>query len=118
MKVQHLNLTVTDVPAAQKFLETYFGLKCRGNRGDGFAVMNDEDDFILTLMKGREVSYPKTFHVGFPQENQEQVDKINQQMKEDGLDVNPPVHAHGYTFYVKAPGGFTVEVLCPSSKMN
>ncbi len=49
--------------------------------GNGFAVMFDDDGFILTLMKGKEVQYPKTFHVGFPQENEEQVNKINQRLK-------------------------------------
>ena len=47
--------------------------------------MRDNDGFILTLMKGKEVQYPKTFHVGFPQESEEQVDKINQRLKEDGF---------------------------------
>jgi len=54
MKIHHLNLTVTDVPATQEFLETYFGMTCRANRGKGFAIMHDEDGFVLTLMKGRE----------------------------------------------------------------
>ncbi|ALC80217.1 MULTISPECIES: VOC family protein [Bacillus] len=112
MKVNHLNLTVTDVPEARKFLETYFGLTCEGSRGNGFAVMFDDDGFVLTLMKGSKVQYPKTFHIGFPQENKEQVDQINQRLKEDGFDVEPPKQLHGYTFYVEAPGGFTVEVLC------
>ncbi|MBB3128967.1 catechol 2,3-dioxygenase-like lactoylglutathione lyase family enzyme [Paenibacillus rhizosphaerae] len=112
MKINHLNLTVTDVAASRAFLETYFGLDCRAARGDNFAVLFDDDGFVLTLMKGREVQYPKTFHVGFPQPTEEQVDRINQRLLEDGYDVKPPQHAHGYTFYVEAPGGFTVEVLC------
>ncbi|MFA1822093.1 VOC family protein [Virgibacillus oceani] len=112
MKLNHLNLTVTDVPATRKFLETYFGMMGDAERGKGFDVVFDEDGFILTLMQGREVRYPKTFHIGFHQENEAQVDKINRQLKEDGFDVEPPQHSHGYTFYVEAPGGFTVEVLC------
>ncbi|KFM99105.1 VOC family protein [Bacillus clarus] len=112
MKINHLNLTVTDVTAARKFLEKYFGLTCEGARGNGFAVMYDTGGFVLTLMKGKEVHYPKTFHVGFPQENEEQVNKINQRLKEDGYQVTPPQHAHAYTFYVEAPGGYTIEVLC------
>ena len=59
-----------------------------------------------------EVNYPNTFHIGFQQANEEDVDKMNQRLKEDGYDVKAPIHAHGYTFYVKAPGGFTVEVVC------
>ena len=75
------------------------------------AVMRDNDGFILTLMKGRS-SVSKTFHVGFPQESEEQVDKINQRLKEDGFLVEAPKRAHAYTFYVEAPGGFTIEVMC------
>ncbi|MFC4619822.1 VOC family protein [Camelliibacillus cellulosilyticus] len=111
MKHNHLNLTVTDVPAARKFLETYFGMTCQASRGNGFAGMFDDDGFVLTLMKGREVQYPKTFHIGFPQASKEEVDRINQRLKEDGFDVQPPVKSHGYTFYVHAPGGFMVEVI-------
>ncbi|PGA34086.1 VOC family protein [Bacillus wiedmannii] len=112
MKIKHLNLTVSDVVAAREFLEKYFGLTCSGTRGNGFAVMRDNDGFILTLMKGKGVYYPQTFHVGFPQESEEQVNKMNQRLKGDGFLVEPPKHAHAYTFYVEAPGGFTIEVMC------
>ncbi len=54
-------------------------------QGKWLTVMRDNDGFILTLMKGKDVHYPKTFHVGFPQEIEEQVDKINQRLKEDGF---------------------------------
>ncbi|MBM7608616.1 hypothetical protein JOD29_001861 [Lysinibacillus composti] len=42
--------------------------------------------------------------------NQE-VDRIYERLKNDGYVVNPPIESHGYTFYVQAPGGFTVEVI-------
>lgn len=112
MKLNHLNLTVDDVTASRAFLETYFGMKCAGSRGNGFAAMFDDEGFILTLMKGKQVQYPETFHIGFPQANELEVDRIYNLLKEDGFEIEPPKHAHGYTFYVKAPGGFTVEVLC------
>ena len=34
-----------------------------------------------------------------------------QRLRADGFEVNPPERSHAYTFYVKAPGGFTVEVM-------
>lgn len=74
--------------------------------------MYDDDGFVLTLMRGSEVHYPNTFHIGFPQESKEKVDSINQRLKEEGFDVKPPQQLHSYTFYVEAPGGFTIEVLC------
>ncbi|MCK0469853.1 VOC family protein [Halalkalibacter sp. APA_J-10(15)] len=112
MKLHHLNLTVTDVAASRAFLEKYFGMQCVSSRGNGFVAMFDDDHFVLTLMKGTNVQYPATFHIGFPQENEDQVNMIYQRLKEDGFEVEPPQYSHGYTFYVEAPGGFTVEVLC------
>lgn len=115
MKLNHVNLTVTDVPAARAFLETYFGLKSvdssEDGRGDSFTALFDDGGLVLTLMKGAEVSYPKTFHIGFGQESEEKVNEINRRLKDDGFDIAPPKRSHGWTFYVKAPGGFTVEVL-------
>ncbi|MBP2078781.1 VOC family protein [Oceanobacillus polygoni] len=111
MILKHLNLTVTDVEASRQFLETYFDMTCVNSRGKGFAAMFDDDQFVLTLMKGKNVQYPKTFHIGFPQESRDKVDQINKCLKDDGYAVDPPIESHGYTFYVEAPGGFTIEVL-------
>ena len=112
MKLNHINLTVTDVVAATNFLEKYFGLRNQGGN-KGFVALFDDDGLVLTLMKGRSdvVHYPETFHIGFMQESEARVDEINQAMKADGYDVLPPERHHAWTFYVQAPGGFTVEVL-------
>jgi lactoylglutathione lyase len=112
MKLNHLNLTVNDVKAAREFLEKYFELQTKETRGNSFAVLFDDDGLVLTLMRGAQVSYPKTFHIGFIQASEERVNEINQRLKDDGFDVEPPQRSHGWTFYVEAPGGFTVEVLC------
>jgi lactoylglutathione lyase len=111
MKLNHLNLAVTDVLEAAKFLETYFGLKNQG--GDQkFTVLFDDNGLVLSLMKaGQGIKYPGTFHIGFIQESEAQVDEINQCLKAAGFDVPPPQRSHAYTFYINAPGGFTVEVL-------
>jgi catechol 2,3-dioxygenase-like lactoylglutathione lyase family enzyme len=70
MKLNHINLTVTDVSETVKFLEKYFGLQSQGGN-KGMAFLYDDD----------------------------------------GFDVEPPQRHHAWTFYVQAPGGFTVEVL-------
>jgi catechol-2,3-dioxygenase len=111
MKLNHLNLTVTDVKLAKEFLEKYFGLQIKHTRNDSFALLNDDHGLVLSLMEGSQASYPKTFHIGFIQPSDGQVNNIYQQLKDDGFDVKPPQRAHGWTFYVHAPGGFTVEVL-------
>ncbi|GAA4840815.1 VOC family protein [Paenibacillus vulneris] len=111
MKLNHLNLTVSDVKATIDFLVKYFGLQIGNTRGNTFAVLFDDSGLVLTLMKGNQVSYPNTFHIGFIQESEDRVNEINQRMKDDGFDVEPPQRSHAWTFYVQAPGGFTVEVL-------
>lgn len=110
MKMNHLNLTVTDVTAAAQFLETYFGLRNQGGN-KGFTVLFDDNGLVLSLMKARDVTYPGTFHIGFIQESEQRVNEMYQQLKDDGFEVEPPQRHHGWTFYVQAPGGFTVEVL-------
>jgi lactoylglutathione lyase len=125
MTLNHLNLTVTDVLAARRFLETYFGLQGQvnpytgegtGDNGthEGFAVLFDDAGLVLTLMKGKAelVKYPPTFHIGFMQESEERVNELYRRLKDDGYEADPPSRSHAWTFYVSAPGGFTVEVLC------
>src|SRR5262245_47835167 len=112
MKLNHLNLTVTDVRAAAEFLERYFGLRSRGGNA-GMAFLSDDDGFVLTLMKAgktSQVMYPGNFHIGFFVGSEERVDEVNRRLKDDGYDVAPPERHHAYTFYVAAPGGFTVEL--------
>ena len=111
MNINHLNLTVTDVRAASEFLQRYFGLRSMGGNA-GMAFVTDDNGFVLSLMKAGknvDVTYPGNFHVGFFVESEAKVDEINGRLKEDGFDVAPPERLHAYTFYVSAPGGFTVE---------
>lgn len=112
MKLNHIHLMVTDVRAASAFLEKYFGLQNAGGN-DGLTVLLDNDGLVLTLMKiGTRGSrqYPDNFHVGFFVESEATVDQLNQRLKEDGYDVVPPERQHSYSFYVGAPGGFTIEI--------
>jgi catechol 2,3-dioxygenase-like lactoylglutathione lyase family enzyme len=116
MKLNHLNLTVTDVQAASDFLVKHFGMRSMGgNKGMGF--LTDEEDgwgFVLTLMKATQETqgkYQGTFHIGFFIESKKSVDELNHSLKSDGFDVpDPEDTGHSYGFYVTAPGGFTVEV--------
>jgi len=72
VKLNHVNLTVDDVSAARAFLEKHFGMRPYG-------------------------ATRRSFHIGFIQPTEADVDEVNRRIREDGYD---------------APGGFTVEVLC------
>ena len=116
MKLNHVNLTVDDVSAARAFLEKHFGMRPYGEGQKNFDVLFDDDDLVLTLIsvgRSKQVSYPKTFHIGFIQPTEADVDEVNRRIREDGYDIDAPSRQHGaWTFYFEAPGGFTVEVLC------
>jgi catechol-2,3-dioxygenase len=112
MKVNHLHLMVPDVPSASSFFEKYFELRKLGGNA-GLTVLQDDDGFVLTLMKmsarsGK--SYPENFHVGFFLPDEARVNEIHARMREDGLEVAAPTREHAYSFYVSAPGGILVEV--------
>ncbi|HKV77243.1 MAG TPA: VOC family protein [Candidatus Sulfotelmatobacter sp.] len=117
MKLNHLNLTVSNVPDAHRFLEKYFGLK--GYNGmeprETMSFMSDDDGMLLALFRasnGSAPKYPAGFHIGFIQDSEEAVNQINQRLQNDGYEVPKPARLHGsWTFYFQAPGGFTVEVL-------
>ena len=111
MKLNHINIAVKDVVTTKEFLEKYFGLKCIASAGNMFAALNDDDGLLFNLIKDENASYPDTFHIGFPQEDEESVDRIYETLKEDGFEVWEPALAHGsYTFYFKSPGEFTIEI--------
>ena len=118
MKLNHLNLTVSDVLGTYGLLEKHFGM--RGFSGmkptAAVAFMSDDNGMVLSLFrasKGADVKYPSGFHIGFVQESEERVNEINQRLREDGFNVPAPSRMHGsWTFYFDAPGGFMVEVLC------
>ena len=117
MKLNHLNLNVSNVPETHRFLEKYFGLKGYGGTEprEAMSFLSDDNGMVLALFrvaKGAEVKYPAGFHVGFIQESEERVNEINLRLREDGYEVPKPARLHGsWTFYFNAPGGFMVEVL-------
>src|SRR6516164_7564351 len=89
VKLNHLNLTVNNVPDAHHFLEKYFGLKGYGGMEprDGMSFMSDDDGMLLALFraaKGAEAKYPAGFHIGFIQDSEEHVNEINQRLRDDG----------------------------------
>ena len=109
MKLAHINLTTTDPTASAEFLTRHFGLRNEGgNRG--FILVRDDDDMVITLMKSKAVSYPSTFHIGFYLSSDAEIEALHERLVAEGHAVTAPERGHGYSIYIEAPGGFTIEV--------
>ena len=63
------------------------------------------------MFRVKDATYPKTFHIGFIQDETAKVDAMHQRLTEGGFEPEAPREEFGrYTFYFQAPGGFTIEV--------
>jgi catechol-2,3-dioxygenase len=119
MTLNHTNLTTYDVPSLQNFFTSVFGFETVGERNGKFAVLRNEDGFILTLMFHKDMTpehgYPGLFHVGFLQPDEPAVDRLHQKFGEFEYKAEQPVVLERggpptYGFYFNAPGGVLVEV--------
>ena len=115
MKLNHINLPVTDVAASRDFFARYFGLATSMKLGLGvMAMMRDEGNMVLILSnfdKSAEIHHHKDLHVGFLLESRQEVDEMHARMIADGLEVETPKRMQGrYGFYLQSPGGFVTEV--------
>ena len=114
MKLNHINLGVTDVPATVALFEEYFGLKpAEGGfpQNPAMAFLTDDDGSLISIFRARDVTYPKVFHIGFIQENAEAVRAMHAKLQAGGFQPQEPREEHGrLTFYFDAPGGFVIEV--------
>lgn len=113
MKLNHLNLGVSEIARTVAMFETYFGLR----RAEGMpfnekmAFLRDDDEALITLFRVKDPTYPKIFHIGFTQTSVRQVMEIHGALTSGGFEPEPPREEHGRTtFYFQAPGGITVEV--------
>lgn len=90
MKLNHINLVVADVAATIQLFEKHFNFRCTETKGNGIvAILKAPDGFTLVIMKPKnmEFEYPQAFHIGFMQDNIQQVSAIYLKLKEAGINV-------------------------------
>jgi lactoylglutathione lyase len=123
IQLNHINLGVSNVPDLVRFFQAGFGFRVEETRGmDKFAVLLDEDGFVLILMHDKSVTddtYPALFHVGFLVDSYEAVRERHQRIVDAGFEApTPAILQRGggktFGFYTK-PHGLMVEVSCPAA---
>lgn len=88
-----------------------------GKGNAAMALLTDKNKMQLILM-GPQLTgnigtpYPGAFHIGFRQDSEEEVDRINAAMNVDGIDVPAPSKIHGaWTIFYRSPWGVMIEVV-------
>ena len=120
MKLNHINLPVSDVTASKSFFEQYFNFKCVEIKGNNMlAILESADGFTLVLMadsfnRNGNTTYPDAFHIGFLQDTPAQVTDIYERLTQGGVAVAqaPGSLRGGFGFYFNAPGNILTEVTC------
>ncbi|BDI33574.1 hypothetical protein CCAX7_56250 [Capsulimonas corticalis] len=118
MKVNHLDLQVSDIHAARTFFETHFGLRCTYTRGDEIALLDDEIGFSLGVSNlGNHPApvYPPDFHLGFVLEKSEELQAMYTRFQADGVPIKRELQQGGPNLYFvcEGPSGIPVEVRAP-----
>jgi catechol 2,3-dioxygenase-like lactoylglutathione lyase family enzyme len=114
MKLNHLDLQVSDVQSTVLFFERYFGFSLSSSRSSpAIAILNGEDSFVLVLQKKKsDEAYPSDFHFGFLVGDVATVERLHRELTTGGEDVSDvQVNGRGTMIYCRH-AGFMVEVSC------
>jgi len=90
MKLNHINLVVSNVADAIKLFEKHFNFKCTDIKGDNIvAILKGAEDFTLVIMtdKNGQTTYPNAFHIGFMLDSEDEVMKTYTALKNGGIEV-------------------------------
>jgi catechol 2,3-dioxygenase-like lactoylglutathione lyase family enzyme len=116
MKLNHLDLQVSDVQRSVVFFERAGGLELQSSRtSPALAILADQHGFVLVLQRKKDDAerYPEGFHLGFLVDDVETVHRAHARAIEDGLEVSDVIENNrGVMIYLKAPDGYAVEVSC------
>jgi catechol 2,3-dioxygenase-like lactoylglutathione lyase family enzyme len=113
VSLNHLNLVVSDLGAAEAFFAHHFFFTVR-TRHAALIVLDGVDGFVLVLMRAGEAApaYPRGFHVGFLVADEAAVDAEYARLSTGGVEISkPPRNMRGtYGFYFTALDEILFEV--------
>lgn len=118
MKLNHIDLHVSDVDAAREFFERHFGLRCTYQRAGQIAIFKDDGGLELGVSNLRgspPPAYPPDFHVGFVLERAGDVREIYERLKTSGVPIKVELRDGGPNlfFVCEGPDAIPVEIRAP-----
>jgi len=118
MRLNHIDLQVSDVNVAREFFERFFGLRCRYQRQKQIAIFENDTGFefaVSNLFNSAPPSYPPDFHVGFVLERSADVREVYDRLKAEGVPMKLDLGVQGpaVVFQCVGPDNIPVEVRAP-----
>lgn len=106
MKLNHMELAVTDATACAAFFAAHFGFADVAPGGDGWRIMADGSGFTLVINRQDETAYPAGFHIGFLQPDRAAVGAVYGQLCGAGVEILHPLSetADAWLFLCRVPG--------------
>jgi catechol 2,3-dioxygenase-like lactoylglutathione lyase family enzyme len=116
VKLNHLDLQVSDVQRSVMFFESVFDMQLQSSRtSPALAIMSDGEGFTLVLQRRKhdDERYPEGFHLGFLVDDVDLVHRMRERAVAAGVECSDVIkNNRGTLLYCRAPDGYSVEVSC------
>jgi catechol 2,3-dioxygenase-like lactoylglutathione lyase family enzyme len=118
MKLNHIDLQVSNVSAARVFFETHFGLRCVFQRREELAMLEDDAGLSLgvsNLFDSPPPAYPPDFHIGFILSRESEVRAIHDRLMAANVEIRTSLSRGGPNLYFicVGPDRLVIEVRAP-----
>jgi catechol 2,3-dioxygenase-like lactoylglutathione lyase family enzyme len=112
MDLNHIQLNTTDVSAAAKFYERYFGFSKQTKHGDGLFLWNQQEFMMAINPLPENPVFPDWFHIGFRFDSVAEVKSMYSRMKEEKSPIKVELNEHDDFVFFRCidPTGYIVEV--------
>jgi catechol 2,3-dioxygenase-like lactoylglutathione lyase family enzyme len=116
MRLNHIDLQVSDVQRAVGWFEQLFDFQLRSSRtSPALAILDDGNGFVLVLQRKRNPTetYPEGFHIGFLVDDVDTVLRFHTRARSASFEVSEVQRNNrGTLVYWRTPEGFLIEVSC------
>ena len=118
MKLNHVDLQVSNVSAARAFFETHFGFRCTYQRREQIAFLEDDAGLsfgLSNLFDSAPPVYPPDFHIGFILDSEQDVRSVHDRLGRAGVAMKTELSRGGPNLYFMCvgPDGIVIEVRGP-----
>lgn len=118
MRLNHVDLQVSDVARARDFFETHFDFRRVYEREGRLALLEDEAGLSLgvsNLFDSPPPAYPSDFHIGFILEEEAEVRAQYERLRSAGVPMKTELSRGGPNLYFmcEGPDSIPIEVRAP-----